>query len=173
MQLSHSQQQTLPEASSVFVISPGEIEDPLIRLGTEYWKSLCRGRRFPAREDLTPRGMAAFLRNIVLIKIIDDGKDYEYRIAGDAHVEAHGVSFSGVRLRQVEAANPVYGRMTRATYEHVRTTAEPYALRGWVGKEFPQSRFAYYESIFLPLGPSDDAVDHLLVIGTYVYRAAV
>lgn len=173
MPSSHSPPQSVPEVSSVFVISPGEIRDRLVIQGTEYWKSLCRGRRFPAREDISPRGMAAFLRNIVLIKIINGGADYEYRIAGDAHVEAQGVPFKGVRLRQVEAVDPTYGRMTRATYEHVRTTAEPYALRGWVGKEFPKSRFSYYESIFLPLGPSDDVVDHLLVISAYAFRTVV
>lgn len=164
---------SVPKTSSVYVISREELEDPLVIQGAEYWSSLRRGRRFPAREDVSPRGMADFLRNVVLIKVIGGGDDYEYRIAGDAHVEAQGAPFKGIRLRQVEAVSPAYGRLTRATYEHVRTTAEPYALRGWVGKDFPKSRFVYYESIFLPLGPSDSVVDHLLVVGVYSPRVAV
>lgn len=170
MSPSRSSLHSVPETSSVYVISPEELEDPLVVQGTEYWNSLRGDRRFPARDDLTPRGMAGFLRNVVLVKVIGEGEDYEYRIAGDAHVEAHGAPFKGIRLSQIEAIHPTYGRLTRATYEHVRTTAAPYALRGWVGKDFPKSRFVYYESIFLPLGPGDDDVDHLLVVGVYAPR---
>lgn len=167
---SRSSPHSVPETSSVYVISPEELEAPPVIQGTEYWNSLRGDRRFPAREDVSPRGMAGFLRNVVLVKVVGGGSDYEYRIAGDAHVEAHGAPFQGIRLSQVEAISPTYGRLTRATYEHVRTTAEPYALRGWVGKDFPKSRFVYYESIFLPLGPSDDVVDHLLIVSVYAPR---
>jgi hypothetical protein len=160
-----------PEASSVFVIGIDDLDDPAVKLGAEHWLRLKGDRRFPSRDDLVPRDMAGFLRNVALVRIVDEGRDYEYRIAGDAHVEAHGASFQGTCLSDLEARAPRYGRLTRATYEHVRVTAEPYCLRGWVGRDVPDSRFVYYESAFLTLGTNEDAVDHLLIVSAYVQRA--
>ena len=160
-----------PETSSVFVIGLGDLEDPAVKLGAEHWQRLKGDRRFPARDELTPRDMAPFLRNIALVRVIDGGRDYEYRIAGDAHVEAHGATFQGTCLSDLEARAPRYGRLTRATYEHVRVTAEPYCLRGWVGRDVPDSRFVYYESAFLTLGANGDAVDHLMIVSAYMPRS--
>ncbi len=36
----------------------------------------------PARSELSPRDVRAILHNIVLIRVIDGGRDYEYRIVG-------------------------------------------------------------------------------------------
>jgi hypothetical protein len=161
-----------PETSSVFVIGLDDFDDPVVKLGVGHWRRLKGARRFPARDELVPRDMAPFLRNIALVRVIDEGRDYEYRIAGDAHVEAHGASFQGTYLSDLEARAPRYGRLTRATYEHVRVTGEPHCLRGWVGRDVPDSRFVYYESAFLTLGANEDAVDHLLILSAYVQRSA-
>src|SRR5262249_12687592 len=102
-----------PETSSVFVIGIDDLGDPAVRLGAAHWLRLKGERRFPARDELVPRDMAAFLRNIALVRVLDDGRDYEYRIAGDAHVEAHGASFQGTYLSDLEVRAPRYGRLTR------------------------------------------------------------
>jgi hypothetical protein len=161
----------IPEKSSVYVISIDTLHDNLVRLGAAYWRGLRGARRFPARDEISPRAMIAFLRNIALVRVIDGGADYEYRIAGDAHIAAFGAAFQGVRLSKIEAAAPDYGRVTRATYEHVRNTAEPLCIRGWVGQDAPDSRFTYHESAFLPLGPREEYVDHLLIVSAYIPRA--
>ena len=44
-------------------------------------------------------------------------------------------------------------------------------MRGRIGREFPQAKFVYHESVFLPLGASEDAVDHLLIVSTNVFNA--
>ncbi len=152
------------------VIGLHELEDPLVKLGHDYWNGLRGTRRFPARTDITPRGMLAFLRNVVLLKVIDDGADYEYRVAGDAHVAAIGVSFQGLFLSHIEAVAPEYGRMSRMTYARICAGAEPYCVRGWMGRDFPDARFAHHESVFLPLGVSGAEVDHLLIVSGYVPR---
>lgn len=157
-------------SSTVHVITVEALESKFVRLGAAYWRQLCCGRRYPSRDELVPRDMAEFLRNIALVRVIDHGVDYEYRIAGDAHVMAFGSAFQGVRVSQIEAVAPDYGRVTRATYEHVRNIAEPYCVRGWVGEDMPDSRFSYHESVFLPLGPREEFVDHLMVVSTYVPR---
>jgi len=113
--------------------------------------------------------MAKFLRNVVMIRVVDGGKDYEYRIVGDAHVQAQSINFAGHMLSAIEAINPDYGTNTRTTYDYVRATADPFAMRGWVGRDTPESAYSYYETVFLPLG-HNDTVDHLLVVTNYKPR---
>jgi len=163
----------LPELSSVYVVSLDDLENAVVRTGAAYWRALKVGRKLPARSELRPRDMIGILRNIVLLKAIDGGKDYEYRITGDAHVQAYGLSFQDMRVSQIVAMSPDFGRMMLGLYEHVRVTAEPFAVRGWVGREIPDARFVYYESAFLPFAEDGENVDHILVVSMYVPRALV
>lgn len=160
-----------PDSSSTYVVSLDELEHATVRAGAAYWRALKGGRRLPARSQLSPRDMVGILRNVVLLKVIDGGKDYEYRIAGDAHVQAYGLSFKNMRISHVMAASPVFGGMMFGVYEHVRSTRDPFAVRGWVGHETPDARFVYYESAFLPLAEDGETVDHILVVSIYVPKA--
>lgn len=163
--------QNVPDLSSVYVLSLDELDNAVVRTGAAYWRALKGGRKLPARSQLRPRDMIGILRNIVLLKVLDGGKDYEYRITGDAHVQAYGLPFQEMRISQIVAMSPEFGRMMHGLYEHVRVTAEPFAVRGWVGREIPDARFVYYESAFLPLAEDGETVDHILVISIYVPRA--
>lgn len=156
-------------SSSVEIVSHEALDSKAVSLAVRYWKNLRGSRRFPARDEVTPRKMAPFLRNIVLIRVVDGGKDYEYRIAGDACVQAFGSNFQGMLLTEIEALDPHYGRATRVAYEHVRAMGEPFALRGWVAPSVP-SAFSYHETAFLPLGHGG-IVDHLLVASSFTPRA--
>jgi hypothetical protein len=165
------QPQQIPDASSVRVLSLDELENPKVLTGVNYWRALRAGRRFPARSELAPRDMAGILRNIVLLRVLDGGKDYEFRIAGDAHVQSYGVNFAKLRNSDIERIAPEHGAFMRRAYEYVRTSAEPLAVRGWVGQEVKGALFAYHESVFLPLGEAEDSVDHILVVSIYMPRA--
>jgi hypothetical protein len=156
-----------PEASSIEIVSPEALDSGPVSAGVRYWNALRGARPLPARDELEPAKMVKFLRNIVLVRVIDGGADYEYRVVGDAHVQAHGHNFRHKRLKEIEATRVDFS--TRATYEHVRMTALPFAVSGWIGRYVPQSRFCYHESAFLPLG-TGSVVDHLLIVSTYVPR---
>jgi hypothetical protein len=158
----------VPE-TSVELVLPETLDSRPVRLAVRYWQDLRGTGHFPSRETIAPRDMAPFLRHIVLIRIIDQGADYEYRIVGDACVQAFGTNFQGARLTEVEAVNPAYGLATRAAYEHVRTTGAPFALRGWVAPSTP-SLFSYHETVLLPFGKRD-TVDHILGVSSYTPRA--
>jgi hypothetical protein len=158
-----------PRVSSIHVVSPEALESKPVGAALRYWNALRGDRPYPSRAELVPRDMTAFLRNVVLAQAIDAGKDYEYRIAGDAHVQAYGFNFKGMRLTKVEELNPDWGTMTRAAYENVRITGQPLALRGSVGRELAGSRFSYHETVFLPLGSGGD-VDHLMIVTAYTQR---
>ncbi len=160
------------ENSSVYVIKLDELEHAAVRTGIAYWQALRAGRKVPARSQLSPRDMAGILRNVVLVKVVDGGRDYEYRIAGDAHVQAFTVRFKNLRLSQLSERAPGLGRILHGLYEHVRTTGEPLAVRGWVDRDLPETRFMYYESALLPLSEDGETVDHVLVVSIYVPKSA-
>ena len=160
-----------PDQTAVHTVALDELDSPVLKLAAEYWRSLRNGRRFPTRLGLHPRDMAGFLRDMLLVRIIDGGADYEYRIVGDALAQAYAVPLQGRRISEISVTAPWFSHIAANVYEHVRRTGEPLILRGRIGREFPEAKFVYHESVFLPLGASDDAVDHLLIVATNVFNA--
>ncbi len=160
-----------PERSMYHVVSLDEIENAVTRTALNYWRMLRGGRKMPARSELSPRDMRAILHNVVLIRVIDGGRDYEYRIVGGVFAWAYDLNFQGMYLTQIEEAAPEHGARMRKLYEHVRAGAEPLGLHGWVGRDVEDSPFVYYESGVLPFGDDGATVDHLLVASFHVPRA--
>ncbi|HUO88767.1 MAG TPA: PAS domain-containing protein [Rhizomicrobium sp.] len=163
--------QRAPDRSSLYAASLDELDNPAVRTGASYWRMLKGARKIPARSELSPRDMRAILKHVLLLRVIDGGADYEYRIVGDVHVQAYGMQFQGSRLSTLEARAKGLGNMLRGLYEHVRVTAEPFAVRGWIGREVKDARFVYFESAFLPLGDDGLTVDHIACVSVYVPRA--
>jgi hypothetical protein len=166
--MSHNPLSARQPADGATVTAVEKARNPLVKTGVAYWLSLCGQGRFPARDKLTLRGMASFLPCIVIAGIVDNGADYEYRYVGEAQRQAFGVYFKGMRLTQIETAAPELGAILRSTYEQVRSTGAPFLVRGRVDHEPARSQFRYHETAFLPLGASDAAVDHLLIVGVQV-----
>jgi hypothetical protein len=159
------------EQTASHTVTLDELDNQVLKQAADYWRSRRGGRRFPARKDLHPREMAKFLRNMTLVKVVDGGADYEYRIVGDAQAQAYTIPLQGRRISEIALTAPWFGKVAEYTYDYVRRSGEPLVLRGRIGREFPEAKFVYYESLFLPLGPSDECVDHLLIVSTNVFNA--
>jgi hypothetical protein len=157
-----------PRPHGTAFVAPEQATDPHIKMAVAYWRLVCGARRFPARADLTLRGMAAILPYTVIISVIDGGADYEFRYVGEAQRQAFHTSFKGMFVSQIEAAAPALGAILRGAYEHVRATGTPYVARGVVDHGEPGSSSLFHETVFLPLGAREDAVDHLLIVGVQV-----
>jgi hypothetical protein len=152
-------------------IALGELQNPVTRKGLEFWERLRGARAFPARGEISPRDMADMLRNAVLVKVLDGGNEFEFRIVGDAIVVAQGASFKGMTLVQIDEVLPGYGTMLRAVYRLVVDFQEALAFRGWFERRADNRAF-FHESLVLPLGESEAEVDHILVIGVYAFDHA-
>src|SRR5450755_1252621 len=107
-----------------------EVQNPIVKSAVAYWKSVKAQRQFPARSDLTLRGMTSFLPFTLIIAVIDDGADYEYRFVGDAERQSFNRDFKDMRVSQVEKIAPGFGEIIRATYDKVRSAGLPFAARG-------------------------------------------
>lgn len=162
----------IPRYSSGVVLSLDEIESPTLRQVAEYWSSLRGSRRFPSRNAFEPRNLKGILRHVTLLKVLNDGEDYEFRVVGDVQVQAYGENFAGMTLSEVAVKHEKFAAGLRLFYEGIRMGREAFGYRGWIGRDMPDTKYSYHECVFFPLGASDDVVDHILVAGVYVPRGA-
>ncbi len=158
----------MPENASG-VIPLEAIESPIVRLGVDYWNRLRGARRYPSRQEMTPRDLAPLLRNLVLIRLVAGG-DYEYRIVGDAHVISHGFSMQGLKVSDVDKFSPGYGPVLKSLYDRAVRKREVYAFRGWMERGEKHKQYIYSESVFMPMGPDEATIDHVLNFSVYTPR---
>jgi hypothetical protein len=143
------------------------IREAVLHQAMAVWNELKGAARFPNRDTMTPRAMTPFLRNIVLVRVLENGKEYEFRIVGDAIVQVQGGAFQGHTLTEIDAKLPGYGASLRPLYDQIVAGGEPQAYRGHV-PDGPVKRAFAHETLLLPLG-TDATVDHILVVGAYTY----
>lgn len=141
------------------------IQDSVLRQALSLWSDKCGGRLFPARDDITPRDMSAFLRNVTLYRVLDKGGDFEYRVMGDAAVVAWERSFTGMGRMELNVLQPGMGDLVARVCRWVFREREPLCMRGLLRKDIADVR--HQETIFLPLSESDETVDHILSVGVY------
>ncbi|MBV8977310.1 MAG: PAS domain-containing protein [Alphaproteobacteria bacterium] len=160
----------IPEFSTGRILTLDQIESETLRTVARNWNA-CRGeRRFPPRAAITPRGLGRTLRHVSLLRVLDGGADYEYRVVGDVQVQAYGENFRNMRLSALAKRHPKFAEGMRIFFDGVRMGRDPFGYRGWIGRDMPHTRFSYHEIAYFPLGETDDAVDHVLLAGVYVVR---
>ena len=152
-------------------IALDELESPVVRQGVAYWNFLRGDRRYPPRAEVHPRDFVSLLKYVLLIRVIDRGADFEFRIVGDAQAQTYVVRFAGKRLGEMRATCPPYGYVLHGLFGHVTQFGEAVALRGHFGSDFANVNIAYCETAFMPLG-TGETVDHLLGFTAFVGNAA-
>ncbi|MGD0142561.1 MAG: hypothetical protein ABSC92_05345 [Rhizomicrobium sp.] len=157
-----------PPKTSVEAIALGDIESPEVLTIVAAWQKWRGLHAMPARERLTLRDIGGAAAHISLALVLDEGEDYEFRVIGDAHVQAYGTSYQNKTVRDVVAASPRFGKQLKASYDLVRTTGRPYAFRGLIGRDAPDATFAWFETCYLPFG--EGSVDHILNAAVYAPR---
>jgi hypothetical protein len=160
---------SVPESASG-VVPLDQLESPVVRRGVDYWLKLRGSRPYPSRDEIVPRELAGLLRHVVLVRLIDAITDYEYRIVGDAHVISHGFNMQGLRVSDVDAYSPGYGPVLKKLYDRAVRRRDAYAFRGWLERGDQQKKYIYSESVFMPLGPDNNTIDHVLNFSVYIPR---
>jgi PAS domain-containing protein len=160
----------VPEHSTGRILTLDEVESATVRQVVDYWRAIKGQRRFPSRADFAPRDLKRLLRHVTLLRVVNGGADYEFRILGDVQVQAYGESFVNQKLSDVAVRHPRFAAGLKIFYDGVRMGRDAFGYRGWIGRDMPDTKYAYHEIAFFPLGPSDDTVDHILVAGVYVLR---
>lgn len=148
-------------------IPAGEVGHALLRRGLALWNDLRGPRRFPSRSQISPRVLGALLRHTVLVKVLDDGGEFEVRIVGDAIAAVQDVPLQGLTTSGIDRKLPGYGTLLRQFYMRGCNAKAPMALRGPIQRR-TLSRTLHRELLLLPLGDDDAAVDHLLSLVVYL-----
>ncbi len=162
--------QQIEDITSFEVVALDNLESPIVKQGANYWNALRGTRRYPARKDLRPREFATILRNTLLVRVVDGGADFEFRIVGAAQAQTYALPFAGKRLSEFAPSDIAYCYVLKGFFGHVTGHGVPVAVRGKMGGVSSKVQFSYCESIFLPLGENDNTVDHLLGFSAYVPR---
>lgn len=159
---------SFPKTSIVHRVALGDLRNASTQSGLQYWQSQRGERPFPRREEIEPRAIIRLINNVAIIKVIDGGADYEYRIAGDALVRAYRPQISNRRLSEIAEEAPLIVERFREAYQAVVNAGEPLAVQAYVGHDHPEVCFVELESIILPLG-AEGVVDHLMTVSVFSY----
>jgi len=133
-----------------------------LRTVYETWRDL-RGRRLaPKRAEITPARLRGILPSTFMIDVIDGGKDFRFRFAGERIIQFMGRRYAGTLLSQVRDSI-FFDNMARM-FEHCVTTKAPLA-RGPVQASLTGKEFLEIEAMVLPL--SEDGVHILALFGAF------
>jgi len=123
------------------------------------WNAKRGSRRFPSKDEIAPRDIKDFLKSVILLRVLDAGNDFEFRIVGDGLIQTFGGNFQGrTASRFSKLAN-----VTNLAHRPVARDGEPRLLEYWI--RFSDLPVYHRETLFLPLGHGD-TVDHVIAMGT-------
>ena len=159
-----------PGLTSIDFVAVTELEQRTVRLGYDYWERQRGIRKFPARSQIRPNDIAPALSHFSLIKVWDGGADFEVRIAGDAMNYAYRAPLNGRLISDIATDLPQMASRWRRIFEQIIATGVPLAVRTRAGHDLPETNFSDSEAVFLPLGESDDTVDHMLLFAQHERR---
>lgn len=148
-------------------IDPSQVQNTLLRKALELWEDLRGDRLYPSRQQLSPRALGPLLRHAILIKVLDGGAEFQIRIIGDAIAAVQNIQMQGLTTAELDQILPGYGSMVRTAYVRAFDEKLPQAYSGPILREADQRTFNR-ELLLLPLGETDDAVDHLITFVVYM-----
>jgi len=139
-----------------------QLREAPLRAAVAYWSAIRGDRLFPSRNDLKPRDMGGLLPYMSLVMVIDGGADFEHRIVGDAVVRAFGVPLQNRRFSEIALQAPKLIEVSFSLFRKVVETRAPLAYLQRTQSDTFQIVCTLAEMVLLPLGRSDEAVDHVV-----------
>jgi len=127
------------------------------------WLGARGARRMPSRADMTPRVMRKFLSYVALAELVDEGKDFRFRVVGDGIANKQKLPLIGKTLTEVDQLLPGFGTFLRNLYLRTVQQRDALAYRGAYVRAADRHPFTY-EAVILPLGDDGETPDHVLVV---------
>jgi hypothetical protein len=162
----------LPQHPVFKWIALDQIQHEVLRSAAAYWTSLRGSRPWPAREELNFRDMASFLPHMSLVRVIDDGADFEHRFVGDSMVQAFHVPVQFRRFSEIAADAPKMVEAAFTAFRKVLETRSPIAWQQHIGHAVNYMVYIDGEIVLFPLGRTDLSIDHILAVGMHEAHVA-
>jgi hypothetical protein len=131
----------------------------------EFWRSRCRDGVLPSRADIDPTRLAPrLLPFLFLVEVLEDPRDFRFRLAGTHFRDITGAEATGRRIAEVFP--PGFADEVRYHWDSCVERKAPKLGSGnlWV----PDRNHIRWEGIVLPLSPDGDCVNMLL--GAVIFR---
>jgi hypothetical protein len=133
-----------------------------LRAAYDVWQELRTGRIGPKRDEIAPSRLRGVLPWTFTIDVIDGGKDFRFRFAGDRIIQFMGRRFAGSLLSE-HVGNLFFDRM-RAMYSGCVATKAP-ITSGVSQTTYPGKEFLEIEALVLPL--SEDGLTITTLFGAF------
>ena len=133
---------------------------PLAKGLLAFWNEKRGIRPMPARHDIDPLEMKPWLSRLMLIEVIDAGRDFRYRLVGTDVVTRIGRDMTGKLISQLPALPEIVGRFLEEYRQVVRSGRPGYAVHDYFSPTI--KRTIKFERLLLPLGEADGPVGMLL-----------
>jgi hypothetical protein len=160
----------IPERTTITEIALGELEAPEVCAVLAIWNVQRGAKLMPTREEIFPRALGRLARNVSLIKVLTETDDYEFRIIGDAHVQAYGQNPQGMLVSEVIGNIPKYGQLLKGSYDLLCAKRAPVGFRGVIGRDVTRARFDWLETLYMPLGTAEGCVEYIMNAAVYTPR---
>ena len=144
------------------VLSLEALRSPVPRKLLAVWNEKRGVRRFPAKEDITPRDLKDGLRFISLMRVFDGGKDFEYRLRGDGLIQLINRSYGDGLPGRAASEFTGLGELFDMGHRYVVESGDPRHVQ--ICLEFGGRPVPCRECLYLPLGEDGRTVDHILAI---------
>jgi hypothetical protein len=143
--------------------APADIREPRLRDLWQYWAGKRDGVLLPGRAAISPLEMRAWLGNLLLMDVVEGGRDFRYRLHGTQLVQLFGVDLTGqlvgaLRVRDVDRLL-AEGRMVVASRNALYTEETVVAEKQHVA----------ISKLVLPLAANARDVD-MMIVGIYRRR---
>ena len=133
----------------------------------DYWQAKRGSRTMPGRNDISPAQLKLQLPQILLVDVVDDGRDFRYRLVGSRLRDFFHSEPSGQLMSETLAS---FGADTlNATLDAYGTAFKrraPVRLTG-AGSWFGQST-KLFDAYLAPL--SDDGESVNMILGSFVFE---
>lgn len=127
----------------------------------EFWLSRCGERRFPKRSDFDVMDFAPWMGNLSLVELIDEGRDYRYRVHGTNKADYLGRDLTG---RCVSELPLDQAAIVREEYDRVVSSGVPHFVnRPHINGD---KDFLRTNKLMLPLSKDMAAVE-IILVGLY------
>jgi hypothetical protein len=123
-----------------------------------YWQALRRGDSIPFRKDFRPAAVSRLLPSILLIDVLNNPRDFRFRLAGNDFLTATGQELTGRLIGEVFP--PEFRQDVFERWNAVVENGGPNWGRGklWI----KERDFMNWQGVVLPLRAEDGSVHQLL-----------
>jgi hypothetical protein len=142
------------------VLAASDITDARLRRLFEHWDARRRGARLPNRAAIDVVELKPWLGNLLLIEVIDGGRDFRYRVYGSTLAQYYGRDLTGKTIAEARAETR---EIVRSEYLSVVREGRPLLVKRDRPVLHRQARVA---KLILPLTCDGSSVGMLLV-GAY------